>query len=96
MALFAILLSVTKTSMVPNEDQGVIFGMVTMPPGSSMENTQHEMKKLDSMIAKVPGMRDRTEVSGINFLDGMGSGNGMFICKMKNSNAARVNRWTMP
>ena len=84
MALFAILLSVTKTSMVPNEDQGVIFGMVTMPPGSSMENTQHEMKKLDSMIAKVPGMRDRTEVSGINFLDGMGSGNGMFICKMKN------------
>ena len=82
--VLAVVMELTPTSMVPNEDMGTVFGMVTMPPGTSLEGTQKAVAKIDSLISTVPGISDRTNVSGLNFIDGFGSSNGMFILKMKN------------
>jgi HAE1 family hydrophobic/amphiphilic exporter-1 len=32
-----------------NEDRGIIFADVTLPPGSTLENTENTVKELDSM-----------------------------------------------
>jgi hydrophobic/amphiphilic exporter-1 (mainly G- bacteria), HAE1 family len=81
--LFMILLHFTPTAMVPNEDQGIIFGIATMPPATSLEKTEAEMHKIDSLIATIPAVEARSEVSGINLIDGRGTSNGMFVCKLK-------------
>lgn len=83
-ALFVALLKLTPTSFVPNEDQGVFFGVITMPPGTSLEKTQAELNKIDSLIASIPAIETRSQVAGINLIDGRGTSNGMFICKLKN------------
>ena len=37
--LLVVLMNVTPTGMVPNEDTGTIMGAVTLPPGTSQERT---------------------------------------------------------
>ncbi len=81
--LFGLLVKFTPTGLIPNEDPGVIFGIVTLPTATSLENTEKEMHKLDSLIAQTPGVEARSEVSGVNMIDGRGTTNGMFICKLK-------------
>jgi hydrophobic/amphiphilic exporter-1 (mainly G- bacteria), HAE1 family len=80
---FVLLLHFTPTALVPNEDQGVFFGIVTMPPATSLEKTEKEMHQIDSLIGTIPAIKARSEVSGINLIDGRGTSNGMFTCKLK-------------
>lgn len=80
---FVLLLFFTPTALVPNEDQGVFFGIVTMPPATSLEKTEQEMHQIDSLIGTIPAIKARSEVSGLNLIDGRGTCNGMFTCKLK-------------
>lgn len=84
LVIFGVLLMVTPTGLVPEEDQGVILGAVTMPPGTSLEATTKAMDRIDSLVNTVPGMKYRAEINGVNLLDGQGSANGMFTCRLKN------------
>ncbi|MCC8070234.1 MAG: efflux RND transporter permease subunit [Bacteroidales bacterium] len=77
------LMSITPTALVPNEDTGVIFAMVDMPPGTSQERTGETLDKLDSIIGSVPGVRSRTMINGYSFLSGQGATYGTFIIKLK-------------
>lgn len=83
-AAFIFLIKTTPTAMVPNEDVGTIFGVVTMPVGTSLEKTTIEMHRIDSLIASAPGIESRSEVVGYSIIDGIGSSYGTFICRMKN------------
>jgi HAE1 family hydrophobic/amphiphilic exporter-1 len=44
------LFQITPSGFIPNEDRGIIFADVTLPPGSTLENTENTVKELDSII----------------------------------------------
>ena len=77
------LMKSTPTGLVPNEDTGTIFAMVSMPPGTSMERTEAMMQKVDSMIAAIPAVKGRTQITGYNFVAGQGNYYGSIIVKLK-------------
>ena len=81
--LLVILMKVTPTGMVPNEDMGTIMGSVTLPPGTSQERTFEVMQKIDSLVASDPAVERRSAVTGISFIGGQGSSYGSFIIKLK-------------
>ena len=81
-ALVMLMLS-TSTALVPNEDTGVLFCMVNMPPATSQERTIEVMSQVDNILAKIPAIKDRTQIIGYSFLAGQGNTYGTFIIKLK-------------
>ena len=78
------LMSITPSAMVPDEDTGVFFGVVSLPPASSMERTSEVLKEVDEIIAQFPSVQSRTQITGYSFAAGQGSTYGTIIVKMKN------------
>ena len=81
--LLVVLMNVTPTGMVPNEDTGTIMGAVTLPPGTSQERTIEVMNRGDSLIAADPAVKSRTAIIGFSFIGGQGPSYGSFIIKLK-------------
>ena len=81
--LLVVLMQVTPTGMVPNEDTGTIMGAVTLPPGTSQEQAQKTLARVDSLIAAEPAVQSRTVISGFSFIGGQGPGYGSIIIKLK-------------
>ncbi len=81
-ALVMLMLS-TSTALVPNEDTGVLFCMVNMPPATSQERTIEVMDEVDKILADIPAINDRTQIIGYSFLAGQGNTYGTFIIKLK-------------
>ena len=50
-AILVWLMNVTTSTLVPNEDTGVLFCMVDMPPGTSQERTDEVLDQVDAIIA---------------------------------------------
>lgn len=83
-AALLILMKLTPTGFVPNEDQGTIMGTVDLPEGTSQDRTEKVLAKIDSLISAVPAIQSHTQISGYSFLGGQGSNSGSFVCKLKN------------
>ena len=82
--LLGVLMQITPTGMVPNEDTGTIMGAVTLPPGTSQERAQEVLNRVDSLVAADPAVESRTVISGYSFLGGQGPSYGSIIIKLKN------------
>lgn len=83
-AVLVWLMSITTSTLVPNEDTGVLFCMVDMPPGTSQERTEEVMDKVDAILATVPEIEYRNKIVGYSFMAGQGATYGTFILKLKN------------
>ena len=83
-AILVWLMSITTSTLVPNEDTGVLFCMVDMPPGTSQERTEEVMDKVDAILATVPEIEYRNKIVGYSFMAGQGATYGTFILKLKN------------
>ena len=81
--LLVILMSVTPTGMVPQEDTGTLMSVVTLPAGTSQERAISIMERVDSLIAAEPAVASRTMISGFSFTGGSGPSYGSFIIKLK-------------
>lgn len=81
-AVMAFLLKTTPTGFVPNEDNGMFFVDVALPPATSMERTDEILHKVDSLIAENPLVVSRTMINGFGFISSQGSSYGAFICKL--------------
>lgn len=79
-----VLMKVTPTGFVPNEDTGTVMGTVDLPEGTSQDRTEKILAKIDSLISANPAVESHTQISGYSFLGGEGSNAGSFICKLKN------------
>jgi hydrophobe/amphiphile efflux-1 (HAE1) family protein len=79
-----LMMKSTPTALVPNEDTGVFFVMVNMPPGTSQERTIEAMNDVDGILAQIPGIKYRQKIVGYSFLAGQGSTYGTFIVKLEN------------
>lgn len=78
-----LLMRSTATSLVPNEDTGVIFVMLNMPPGTSQERTGEELEKINEIIMDLPGVKLTQMINGYSFIAGQGATYGTFIVKLK-------------
>ena len=83
-AILVWLMSVTTSTLVPNEDTGVLFCMLDMPPGTSQERTEAVLNQVDGIIGSVPEVEYRQKIMGYSFMAGQGSTYGTIIIKLKN------------
>ena len=61
---------VLPTSFVPNEDQGYVLSAVIMPDAASLNRTSVVSRRVDTIFSKIPGVENRTEITGYSLLDG--------------------------
>ena len=81
--ILIVLMNITPTGLVPNEDTGTIMVTVDLQPGTSQERTEEVMMQIDQILGSHPAMQSRTQIIGFSFLGGQGNTYGSFICKLK-------------
>ena len=88
----AVLYGLVKkipTGFVPQEDSGSMIGLVTLPPGSSLERTDSIVQEVIKITKEIEEIDYVTEITGVNFLSGLGgmsSSYGTLIMKTKHWN----------
>lgn len=83
LALLVVLMMRTPSGLVPNEDTGMVFVMIDMPPGQSQERTLEVLDQTDKIILSTPGVRFSQKIAGYSFIAGQGPTYGTFIVKLK-------------
>ena len=81
--LLVLLMNNTKTSLVLDEDQGVIFVNVSTAAGSSLTTTDKVMERIEKRLIEIPQLKHVQKVAGYGLLAGQGSSFGMLILKLK-------------
>ena len=71
--LLAFLMNTTKTSLVPDEDQGVVFVNVSTAAGSSLKTTNDVMMRIEKRMMDIPQVLHVQRVAGYGLLAGQGN-----------------------
>lgn len=83
-AIAYYLFNTTPTGFIPNEDKGIIFADVTMPPGTTLEETQKTVKKLDSIYESMDIVKARMNITGFSILNSVNGGSyGFSVIRLK-------------
>ena len=86
-------MATTKTGLVPDEDTGVVFCTVSMPPATSVAQTTKIVSQVDSILGADPAIQSREQIQGYNFIAGAGSDQATFICKLKPFSERQKGLW---
>lgn len=81
--VLVILMNTTKTGLVPDEDQGVVFVNVSSAAGSSLKTTNDIMIRIEERVKDIPQVKHVQAVAGYGLLAGQGNSFGMLILKLK-------------
>ncbi len=81
--LLVVLMRSTKTSLVPEEDQGVVFVNVNTAPGNSLESTDAVLSVVEQRLMEIPQVDHINKISGFGLLSGAGSSYGTIFLKLK-------------
>ena len=81
--LLVFLMNSTKTSLVPEEDQGVILVDVTTPAGCSLATTNKILDQMNERLKGIPQLRFISRTAGYGLISGQGNSAGMFILRLK-------------
>ncbi len=73
----------TPTGFVPNEDRGIIFANIELPPGASLDRTDAVARKLYDKIDGLDGIVAVNFIKGRSIISGTGSNFGFGIIKLK-------------
>ena len=79
--LFAYLVATTRTGLVPQEDKGFVQMMVSASPGTSMEEMDKIMDRVETIVKKQPEVANYSRIDG--FGGGVGSCYGSIFLNMK-------------
>jgi hydrophobic/amphiphilic exporter-1 (mainly G- bacteria), HAE1 family len=72
------------TSFLPDEDQGYMFLHLQLPNAASLERTDQAAKKIEQILAKMPGVQYTTTVAGFSLLSFVRTSyNGLFFVTLK-------------
>ncbi|HLW33075.1 MAG TPA: efflux RND transporter permease subunit [Aequorivita sp.] len=74
----------TPTGFVPDEDRGLIFANIELPPGASLDRTVAATNELGEKMKNIPGIRDFSLVNGFSIISGSGSNYGISFIKLDN------------
>ena len=79
-----LLFQSTPTGFIPNEDKAIVFADVTMPPGTTLEQTQKTVKKLDSIYQSMDIIEARMNITGFSILNSVNGGSyGFSVLRLK-------------
>lgn len=81
--LFGYLFQTTPSGFVPDEDQGVFFADISLPPSASLERTQEVLDEVDGVLADMEVIDSRLAISGFGLISGAGSQYGLIVGKLK-------------
>ena len=73
----------TPTGFVPNEDRGVIFANIELPPGASLDRTKAVIDEMYGKTRNLQGIEEISFVSGRSLVSGAGSNFAMGFIKLK-------------
>ncbi|MCC8145256.1 MAG: efflux RND transporter permease subunit [Bacteroidales bacterium] len=76
------LMKITPSGFVPQEDSGAVMGVVTLAPGSSLEQTNELMIEIAEIANEIEGITHISNLAGLNFMSGLGSSYGSLVIKM--------------
>ena len=82
--LLVYFMATTPTGLVPDEDTGVIMVDVTMPPGSSLDNTYGTIDRIYGRIKDMEQVERVASVAGYGMIGGEGSAYGQLVLRLKN------------
>lgn len=78
------LMKTIPSGFVPQEDSGGVLGMITLAPGSSMERTDTVIQEVLKIVDEIPNVDMVLNLTGVNFMSGIGSSYGTVMIKMDN------------
>ncbi len=82
-AILVGLMKMIPVGFVPAEDSGIVMGMITLPPGSSLERTDSIVRKTVEIAESIPNVISVTSITGMSFISGSGSPYASMIVKLK-------------
>jgi HAE1 family hydrophobic/amphiphilic exporter-1 len=75
---------ILPAGFIPNEDQGMIYAIIQMPPGSTLERTNDVSRTLQKIAEEVDGIQSVSSLAGYEILtEGRGSNAGTCIINLK-------------
>lgn len=81
-ALLVVLMNVTKTGLIPQEDTGTVLVSMNTKPGSSMAQTQKVMDRINLCLDSIGEIEYNGAVAGFSF-NGSGSSQAMYFMTLK-------------
>ncbi len=81
--LLAVLMGSTKTGLVPDEDQGVVFVNISAAPGSSLATTDEIATRIEKRLENIPEILHVQKVTGYGLLSGQGNSFAMVVAKLR-------------
>ncbi|MBN2595227.1 multidrug efflux RND transporter permease subunit [Labilibaculum sp.] len=84
-ALAGWFFKTTPTGFIPNEDQGIIFCDITLPPGCTLDRTAEVTQKVGDIISEIDVVKEKMFVIGFSLMSGTRGGSKAFaVIKLKN------------
>lgn len=80
--ILVLLMNNTKTGLVPDEDQGLVFVSVATAPGSSLYATDQVMTRIEERIQGIPQVTQVLKVAGFG-ISGAGNSSGILFVRLK-------------
>ncbi len=75
---------VLPTGFIPLEDQGMIYGIIQTPPGSTLEYTNAKSHELQAIAKEIDGVSSVSSLAGYEVLtEGRGSNAGTCLINLK-------------
>ncbi|MDR3636082.1 MAG: efflux RND transporter permease subunit [Isosphaeraceae bacterium] len=72
------------SGFIPLEDQGMIYGIIQTPPGSTLEYTNSKARELQAIAKNIEGVRSVSSLAGYEVLtEGRGSNAGTCLINLK-------------
>lgn len=81
-ALLVVLMNVTKTGLIPQEDTGTVLISMNTKPGSSMAQTVKVMDRINHSLDSIGEIEYNGAVAGFSF-NGSGSSQAMYFMTLK-------------
>ena len=73
LVIYAVLLAFTgwrltdtPTGFIPDQDQGVLIGVVQLPPGASLDRTSEVLKRAQQVVAGIEGVDSISTFAGLD------------------------------
>ncbi|MDP8245807.1 MAG: efflux RND transporter permease subunit [Candidatus Hinthialibacter antarcticus] len=81
-----LMLFVTPTSFIPDEDQGIIFVSVQLPEGATLSRTRDLLTEITPDILDIHGVRVAIGVGGFSLTGGLGENMGFMAVTLDHWN----------
>lgn len=70
LGLMALLMNHTKTSLIPEEDQGTVMINIDTPAGSSLATTDSIVRMVEERLSAISEVEELNAVSGFGLISG--------------------------